>query len=84
MCDRIQVTLFCSVPNSNGRPLMYKMHEWMKVLVSSRLPEKGSGDMIFGSLKEDWAGGVCGNGICEGVNQGGVRSGWEPDGRGRE
>ena len=69
------MTLFCSVPNSDGHPLIYRIHEWMNVSVSSCLPEKGSGDAIFGSLKEDWAGGVCGSGTCEGENLGGVGSG---------
>ena len=63
---------------------MYKMHEWMKVSVSSRLPEKGSGDAIFGSLKKDQAGGVCGRGMWDGESRGGVGSGREPDGRGGE
>ena len=78
------MTLFCSVPNSEGRPLIYRIHEWIKVLVSSCLPEKGKGDAIFGSLKEDRAGGECGKGICEGENQGGVGSGREPEGHGGE
>ena len=82
ICERIQVTLFCSVPNSEGCLLIYKIHKWIKVSVSSCLPEKGKGDTIFGSLKEDWAGGVCGRGTCEGVNQSGVGSGWEPEGQG--
>ena len=56
----------------------------MNVSVSSHLPEKGSGDAIFGSLKEDQAGGVCGNGICEGENRDGVGSGQEPEGHGGE
>ena len=45
---------------------MYKMHEWMKVSVSSCLPEKGKGDAIFRSLKEDRVEGVWGRGICDG------------------
>ena len=36
---------------------------------------KGEGDAIFGSLKEDWAGGVWGKGICDGEKRGGVGSG---------
>ena len=52
--------------------------------MSSRLPEKESGGVIFGSLKEDQAGGVCGNGTCEGENRGGVGSGREPEGHGGE
>ena len=56
----------------------------MNVSVSSHLPEKGRGDTIFRSLNEDRVGGVCGSGICEGVNRGGVGSGREPEGRGGE
>ena len=56
------MTLFCSVPNSEGCPLIYKMHEWINVLVSSCLPEKGSGETIFRSLKEDQAKGEDGSG----------------------
>ena len=56
----------------------------MNVSVSSHLPEKGSGDAIFGSLKEDRVGGVWGKGIWEGEKQGEVGSGWEPDGCGGE
>ena len=56
----------------------------MKVSVSLHLPEKGRGDAIFGSLKEDRTGGECGRGICEGENWGGVGSGQEPEGHGRE
>ena len=56
----------------------------MNVSVSSHLLEKGSGDAIFRSLKEDQAGGVCGSGTCEGENQGGVGSGWERKGHGGE
>ena len=52
------MTLFCSVPNSEGRPLIYKIQEWINVSVSSRFPEKGKRDVIFGSLNEDRAGGV--------------------------
>ena len=63
------MTLFCSVPNSEGHLLIYKIHKWIKVLVPSRLPEKGKGDAIFGSLKEDQAGGECGKGICDEENQ---------------
>ena len=37
--------------------------EWINVSVSSRLPEKGKGDAIFGSLKEDRAKGKCGRGM---------------------
>ena len=56
----------------------------MNVSVSSRLPEKGKGDVIFGSLNEDQARGVDGNGMCEGENWGGVGSGREPIGHGGE
>ena len=63
---------------------MYNMQEWINVLVSSHLPEKGRGDTIFGSLKEDWVGGEWGRAICDGVNCGGVGSGREPDGCGGE
>ena len=56
----------------------------MNISVSSRLPEKGRGDVIFGSLKKDRAGGVWDRGTCDGEKQGGVGSGQEPDGRGRE
>ena len=55
----------------------------MKVSVSSRFPEKGIGDAIFGSLKER-AGGVEGRGTRVGETRGGVGSGHEPDGRGGE
>ena len=72
------------MPNSNGRLLIYKMHEWINVSVSSCFPEKGRGDAIFGSLNEDQAGGVWGKGTCEDEKQGGVGSRWEPDGRGGE
>ena len=37
------------------------MQEWIKVSVSSLFPENGTGDAIFGSLK-DRAGGVDGMG----------------------
>ena len=84
ICERIQVTLFCSVPNSERRPLIYKIHEWINVSVSSHLPEKGKGDVIFGSLKEDRAGGEWGRGTCDGENWGGVGSGREPEGCGGE
>ena len=47
----------------------------MNVLVSSRLPEKGRGDVICGSLKKDQAGGVWDRGICDGEKRGGVESG---------
>ena len=60
MCDKIHVTLFCSVPNSDGRPLIYRIQEWINISVSSRFPEKGRGGTIFRSLKEDQAGGVWG------------------------
>ena len=56
----------------------------MNVSVSLRFPEKGKGDAIFGSLKEDQAGGEYGKGICEGKNRGGVGSGREPEGHGGE
>ena len=52
--------------------------------MSSCLPEKGSGDAIFGSLKKDWAGGVWGKGTCDGEKRGGVGSGQELNGRGGE
>ena len=73
--DKIHVTLFCSVLNSEGCPLIYKMQEWMNISISLHLPEKGSGDTIFGSLEEDWVGGVCGSGMCEDENRDGVGSG---------
>ena len=47
----------------------------MKVSVSSCLPEKERGDMIFESLKEDQVKGECGRGICDGDSPGGVGSG---------
>ena len=78
------MTLFCSVPNSEGRPLIYKIQEWIHVSVSSCFPEKGRGDAIFGSLKKDRAGGVWGKGTCDGEKRGGVGSGREPEGRGGE
>ena len=84
MWDKIHVTLFCSMPNSEGCPLIYKIHKWIKVLVSSRLLEKGRGDTIFGSLKEYQAGGVGGSGMWVGENRGGVGSGREPKGHGGE
>ena len=56
----------------------------MNVSVSLCLPEKGRGDVIFGSLKEDWAKGECGRGICEGESRGGVDNGREPEGHGGE
>ena len=52
--------------------------------MSSRLPEKGRGDTIFGSLKKDQAGGVWGKGTCDGEKRGGVGSGREPNGCGGE
>ena len=54
----------------------------MNVLASLRFPEKSKGNVIFGSLKEDWAGGECGRGIFEGEKQGGVGSGQESNGHG--
>ena len=66
------MTLFCSVPNSEGHPLIYKIQGWINVSVSSRFPEKGRGDTIFRSLKEDQVGGVWGRGTCDGERQGGV------------
>ena len=63
---------------------MYRMHEWINVSVSSRFPEKGRGGAIFGSLNEDRAGGVCGNGICDGEKRGGIGSGREPEESGGE
>ena len=56
----------------------------MNVLVSSRLPEKGKGDAIFGSLKKDQAGGVWGRGTCDGEKRDGVGSVREPKGHGGE
>ena len=56
----------------------------MKVSVSSRFPEKGRGDAIFGSLKKDQAGGVDGSGTRDGETRGGVGNGREPEGRGGE
>ena len=52
------MTLFCSVPNSEGHLLIYKIQEWINVSVSSCFLEKAKGDTIFGSLNEDRAGGV--------------------------
>ena len=63
---------------------MYKMQEWMNVSVSLHLPEKGSGDAIFGSLKEDWAGGVDGMGTQDGETCGRIGNGREPEGHGGE
>ena len=40
--------------------------------------------MIFRSLKEDRAKGVCGSGIYDRESQDGVGNGQEPKGRGRE
>ena len=84
MWDRIQVTLFCSVLNSDGHPLIYKIHKWMKVSVSFRLLEKGRGDVVFRSLNEDQARGVWGKGTCDDEKHGGVGSGREPNGHGGE
>ena len=78
------MTLFCSVPNSEGHLLMYSIHEWMNISIFSCLPEKGKGDTIFGSLNEDRAGGVCGRGMWDRENHGGVGSGQESEGCGRE
>ena len=55
----------------------------MKVSVSSLFPEKGIGDAILGSLK-DQAKGVEGRGTRVGETRGGIGSGREPDGRGGE
>ena len=30
--------------------MIYRMHEWINVSVSSRFPEKGKGDVIFRSI----------------------------------
>ena len=83
ICERIHVTLFCSVPNSKGHLLMYKMQEWMNVSVSSLFPENGIGEAIFRSLK-DWAGGVERRGTRVGETHGRIGSGCEPEGRGGE
>ena len=56
----------------------------MNVSVSSCLPEKGKGDVIFGSLKEDRAKGEDGSGTRDGETHGGVGNGQEPEGHGRE
>ena len=56
----------------------------MNVSVSSRLPKKGRGDAIFGSLKEDRAKGEYGRGMWEGEIRGGVGSDQEPEGCGEE
>ena len=63
---------------------MYKIQEWINISVSSHFPEKGKGEAIFGSLNEDRAGGVCGRGMWDGENWGGVGSDREPDGHGGE
>ena len=55
----------------------------MKVLVSSLFPEKGIGDVILGSLK-DQARGVDGRGTQVDETHGGIGNGCEPKGCGGE
>ena len=62
---------------------MYRMHEWIKVSMSSHFPEKGIGEAILGFLK-DRAEGVDGRGTQVGETRGGVGSGCEPEGQGGE
>ena len=54
------------------------MHEWINVSVSSRFPEKGRGDAIFGSLNEDRAGGVGVEGFVTGKIEVGLEVGESP------
>ena len=59
------------------------MQEWIKVSVSSLFLENGTGDAIFGSLK-DRTGGVDRMETRDGETHGGVGNGREPDGCGGE
>ena len=68
------------MPNSDGRPLMYRMQEWINVSMSSLFPENSIGEAIFRSLK-DRARGVEGRGTQVGEAHGGIGNGHEPDGR---
>ena len=63
--DKIQVNLFCSIPNSDGHLLIYRIQEWINILVSLYFPDKRRDDAIFGSLNEDQPGGDWGKEICD-------------------